>query len=126
VFDAAKPAFVYYAPKYQLDKMNCVMGAASGWTQNWKDYENDIDGLRGRPRVWILVSHLHDQEKFLLHLLDTRGSRLDSLNEVGAAVYLYDLSEPDAHGSIPSLGESDFQIAQPLVQHQSSFAERSS
>jgi hypothetical protein len=99
VFDVTKPAFLYYAPKYGLDKMNYILGTVSGLkmpfgTQTWKDYADDIDGLQGRPRVWFLVSHLREQEKFLLYLLDSRGTRLDSFQAVGAGVYLYDFSQP--------------------------------
>jgi hypothetical protein len=73
--------------------MNYILGAASGWTENWKDYEEDIDQLRGKRRVWLLFSHLHDQEKFLLYLLDSRGTRLDDFKSAGAEVYLYDLDQ---------------------------------
>jgi hypothetical protein len=91
VYDAATPAFLYYAPKYHLDKMNYVLGRAASGTENWNDYENDIDQLRGNGRVWFLVSHLHQQEKFLVYLLDHRGTRLDVFRSLGAQVHLYDL-----------------------------------
>ena len=94
VFDGAKPAFLYYAPKYGLDKTNYVLGAAASGTNNWKDYADDIDRLPERPRVWFLFSHLHEQRNFLLYLLDERGTRRDSFQTVGAEVYLYDFSHP--------------------------------
>ena len=89
VFDAAKPAFLYYAPKYHLDEMDHVFGHAWGWTQHWEDYESDFDQLSGKGRVWLLFSHLHDQEKFLVFLADKRGIKLDAFKSVGAEVYLY-------------------------------------
>lgn len=89
VFDAAKPAFLYYAPQYHLDDMEHILGPASGWTEHWEDYEKDVERLRGKKRVWLLLSHLHDQEKFLVFLADKRGARLDAFKSVGAEVYLY-------------------------------------
>ncbi len=90
VYDGATPAFLYYAPRYHLDKMNYVLGRAASGTENWNDYENDIDQLRGNGRVWFLVSHLHQQEKFLVYLLDHNGTRLDVFKSLGTQVYLYD------------------------------------
>lgn len=89
VFDAAKPAFLYYAPQYHLDDMEYVLGRAWGWTQHWEDYESDFDRLSGKGRVWLLFSHLHDQEKILVFLADKRGTKLDAFKSVGAEVYLY-------------------------------------
>ena len=91
VYDAAAPAFLYYAPRYHLDKINYVLGRVSGWTQNWNAYENDVNQLRGHGRVWFLVSHLHQQEEFPAYLLDHKGTRLDLFKGLGAQVYLYDL-----------------------------------
>src|SRR5712692_10219939 len=94
VFDGAKPAFLYYAPKYRLNEMNYVLGRASAWTDHWEDYEKDIDQLRGHRRVWLLNTHIRGQEeKFFLYLLDRRGTRLDYFKSVGAIVYLYDLDQ---------------------------------
>lgn len=56
-----------------------------------------IRGLEGRPRVWVLFSHVvgrhagSDDEKRLVRALDRAGRRIDSWHEDDAALYLYDL-----------------------------------
>jgi hypothetical protein len=55
-----------------------------------------LDGLVGRPRVWILFTHIRGGEEMgriaaALQELDRRGRRLDSFAAVGARAYLYDL-----------------------------------
>lgn len=91
VYDAAAPAFLYYAPRYHLDKTNYVLGREAGWNQDWNAYQNDMNQLRGNGRVWFIVSHLHQQEEFPAYLLDHKGTRLDLFESLGAQAYLYDL-----------------------------------
>jgi hypothetical protein len=55
-----------------------------------------LDGLVGRPRVWILYTHLGDAGEAsriaaMLDALDSSGRRLASFDAVGAHAYLYDL-----------------------------------
>jgi len=71
--------------------MNYALGRAAGGTHNWNDYANDFDQLRGNGRVWFLFSHLHQQEEFLIYLLDHDGTRLDAFKSFGAQVYFYNL-----------------------------------
>ena len=97
-YGAVEP-FQYYAEWY--DFRNYMVGIAS--RENWANYVKDLDKLRGLNRVWVLFSHNYsgkgvDEEKFFLYQLDSRGKRLDSFRSVGAAVYLYDLSEPESPG----------------------------
>ncbi len=87
-------AYMYYAPKVGLPTDNYVQGVAS--RNDWHKYEEDLQKLRGNARVWIVFSHSYrtfasDEERLFLHFLDNMGSRLDSFNSPGAAVYLYDL-----------------------------------
>jgi hypothetical protein len=62
-------------------------------------YTSDLEALRGRKRVWILLSSLDDRRtKRLLRELDRRGKQRASFitgeGENSAAVYLYDLTHP--------------------------------
>jgi hypothetical protein len=62
-------------------------------------YVRDLDALRGRARVWFLLSSLEDSRRaFLLRELDKRGT-LRAAFSVGkgknaAGVYLYDMTRP--------------------------------
>jgi Dolichyl-phosphate-mannose-protein mannosyltransferase len=54
----------------------------------------DLDALRGRDRVWILISHADspnglDEQQLFKAYADKIGRRLDSHEEPGAALYLY-------------------------------------
>ncbi|MCP9485245.1 MAG: glycosyltransferase family 39 protein [Gaiellaceae bacterium MAG52_C11] len=58
---------------------------------------NDVDGLPA-GRVWLLFSHVSehrglDEESLILVGLEERGTQLESRVELGAALYLYELSE---------------------------------
>jgi hypothetical protein len=103
---------MYYADRFQLDEDDYVIGV-SGISQETqrKDldiFTADLDKMRGNSRVWFLFSNVAvtglgvkqaggvDEELFLVYYLDTIGTRLDYFREKNAAVYLYDLSEPDA------------------------------
>lgn len=62
-------------------------------------YLPGLDALRGRRRVWFLISSLETpRTRFLLHELDRRGTRRSSFSlgdgkdKVGA--YLYDMTRP--------------------------------
>ena len=62
-------------------------------------YAPDLERLRGRKRVWLLLSSLDDsRKKRLLRELDRRGKQRASFmtgeGENSAAVYLYDLTQP--------------------------------
>ena len=64
---------------------------------NWDEYIQDLDKLRGNSRVWLLFAHVWqgngiDEERFFLDHLDSIGRRLDTATSTGASVYLYDLS----------------------------------
>jgi hypothetical protein len=68
--------------------------------KKWDHYIDELRGLRGNDRVWILFSHVHknsgiDEEKFFLYVLDSMGQQIDSFKRTGASVYLYKLP-PDS------------------------------
>jgi hypothetical protein len=65
--------------------------------QSWQATRADLDRLRGQKRVWVLFSHVSrdtgvDEELLYLDYLNSMGRQLDSKQEPGASVYLYDLS----------------------------------
>ncbi|HET8670675.1 MAG TPA: hypothetical protein VFM05_08645, partial [Candidatus Saccharimonadales bacterium] len=98
VYNAAIPAFQYYAPRFGLDRLKLVLGAdAKG---NWENYEKDIEQLTDYRRVWVLFSHArtltgNDEEKFFLYLLNKRAAKVDYFKSHGAAVYLYNFDGGD-------------------------------
>jgi hypothetical protein len=60
------------------------------------ELERRLGALRGRPRVWLLYSHVgtgtrQAQIEQLLQTLDRRGKQLAAYRATGAAAYLYDL-----------------------------------
>jgi hypothetical protein len=59
-------------------------------------YGRQLDALAGRPRVWIIFSHVHvgsgvDERRLFLDYLDGMGTRLEAFEEPGASAFLYDL-----------------------------------
>jgi hypothetical protein len=87
----AWPAFLYYAPRVDFPRGDYRVGTDS--RDDWSKYRPDLRQLRGRKRVWILLTHIHSEERqYLLTCLDEMGARLETYATPGAAVYLYDLS----------------------------------
>ena len=75
----------------------CIIGARS--RDDWDGYERDLRRLRGHRRVWLVFAHIYnwksvDESVLFLHYLDNIGTRRDSFETHGAALYLYDLSSP--------------------------------
>jgi hypothetical protein len=96
VYYGAQFALRYYAPRLGVRGRDVVTGVAARTA--WARYVEDLQQLRGRPRVWVLFSHVYarggvDEERFFLHHLDTMGTRQDRFQRTGASVYLYDLRQ---------------------------------
>lgn len=98
LYYGSKLTFKYYSEEFGYKDADYIIKGKSS-RDNWSSYANELNGLRGNKRVWILFSHVYtkrgvDEEKFFLFLLESRGGiRLDSFRSDGAAVYLYDLSK---------------------------------
>jgi hypothetical protein len=102
----AHPAFMYYSKKYGFNEEDYIVGVYAGEKNNlWtfspdylRVYTEDLDKLRGNKRVWILFTETPllrkgiDERVFFIYYLNQLGKQLDSFEDVGAAVYLYDLS----------------------------------
>lgn len=86
----------YYGPRYPLPVREIRYGVESN---AWAAQMKDLAQLPARPRVWLLYSHegsaeTEENRTALLSALDLRGQKLDAYLVPGAAVYLYDLSQP--------------------------------
>lgn len=105
VYYGAQFALRYYAPRLGVRGRDVVTGVAARTA--WARYVEDLQQLRGRPRVWVLFSHVYarggiDEERLFLHHLDTMGTRRDRFQRTGASVYLYDLRHaPSGPGAGP-------------------------
>jgi hypothetical protein len=95
VYRYAGPAARYYAAtglRFAGDVVRELDAA------DWRYHaERNLEALRGRNRVWVLLSHVEtegdtDHEKLLVHMLDRLGVRLDGKRLPGASLHLYDLS----------------------------------
>jgi hypothetical protein len=91
----AQEALKYYIFEGRLRPIPLIEGIEG--RQNWKKYRQDLDQLRGDPRVWILFSHVYrdggvDEERYFLDYLDSMGTRVDGFQATGSSAYLYDLS----------------------------------
>lgn len=99
LYEGAIRAFHYYTradEKYALpDGVQLVEGIDEG--RPWEEYQKDLDPLRGRKRVWVLFTHIHewsgvDERKLYLYLLDQMGTQVEKYEARAAGGYLYDLS----------------------------------
>ena len=102
VFYAAAPAVDFYAARRGLAPEDyfvggCHRGDSAG-------YLEELDQLRGRSRVWLLITHAsrHNERRDVLGYLETIGTRKQRLTTWPRAVsgkpqpadlYLYDLSD---------------------------------
>jgi hypothetical protein len=92
VYYASRVAFRYYLESYGFKDNDYIVGVSSRYDP--QAYISDLDKLHGNNRVWILFSHVHqDEEGFFLNYLNSMGKIIDSFESIGASVYLYDLSK---------------------------------
>ncbi len=111
VYYGVRLAYLFYAPVLDLEAREHVIGECSRATP--RSYLKQLDALRGRPRVWILIAH--DLPRFgegplILEYLNSIGRPLRRtdfrFHGSRSAVILatYDLSEPDKVSPITSEG----------------------
>lgn len=103
LYHSSWTAFLYYAKRFGLEDVPYQLGVTS--KNNWDRYIQELRGLRGNDRVWILFSHVHkksgiDEEKFFLFYLDKMGTRVDSFKRKGASLYLYNLESNSSNKEI--------------------------
>ena len=102
VYCGGRHAIAFYGPRVGL----------GGWTQggchdNPRAVLRELDGFRGRPRLWFFFTQSHGQEAVALRsYLRAIGRELDAVpdpagyrGESETAAYLFDLSDPDLLGA---------------------------
>ncbi len=94
VYYGAGPAFSYYEEFFDLSKVQIVMGTSN--RHHNEAYLTELDGLKGKGRVWFIFSHNYDwggsnEQVVMTDHLDKIGTRLEGLRWNGAALYLYQL-----------------------------------
>ncbi|HET7144141.1 MAG TPA: glycosyltransferase family 39 protein [Anaerolineales bacterium] len=91
--------FIYYAPFYNLDTGNVIVGV---YRQDQKKALNrffdDVNELQGNQRVWFVISEITycdgcvgDGRDFFTNYIDKYGVMLDHILAANSAAYLYDL-----------------------------------
>ena len=100
IFYKTDPVYHYYAPFYGLDTGNIMVGIYDPRKNvALQNFEDDVDRLIGKSRVWFIFSGIIDcadcegddtQAYFLKHI-NKFGVIIDSFDGSGANAYLYDL-----------------------------------
>lgn len=90
VYYASPAVYRYYARRFGFENEPVITGIMS--REDWNKYLEDLNQLRGKPRVWLFFSHAYQEEAFFIGYLDTIGTRLDERKDVRASVYLYNLA----------------------------------
>jgi hypothetical protein len=104
LYSQSNVAFEHYADRFEFRPEDSVRGIMTAFSNpKWSEIRNDLGKLKGRKRVWIFFTHAWavfngvNDEVLFVNYLDAMGRRLDQLDmpsNYGAALYLYDLSEP--------------------------------
>ena len=99
VFYNAGHALAYYGPQYDLLPQEAVIGVCPAG--NTRRLLNELDRFRGKPRLWVIISHavgpFREREAMLGYLAAVgieRGSIVVGTPRLGSSAYLYDLSHP--------------------------------
>jgi hypothetical protein len=95
VYYGAERAFDFYAPRFGVTAAAAVLGKCH--REDPRKYLREIDVLRWRPRVWILFAHAIpslDEQPLMRAYLGQIGKGRQAFWSTGAALELYDLSDP--------------------------------
>ena len=89
----ALPAFRFYAPFYGMESVSYQFGKRENY-ENPQSILSEIALLKGQPRVWILLSHVHEEgdfneRDFILSYLDENGEKKREFRVPGTSVFLY-------------------------------------
>jgi len=94
----AEPVFRYYAPFYKLENITYTTNLYEDYS-NPQQLETRFDALIGKKRVWVLFSHVYEQDgfnerDFVVAYLDEIGHEIRQFRVPNSSVYLflYDLS----------------------------------
>ncbi len=89
----AVPAFRFYAPMYQLSDAFYISNRLEDYNDPAK-IRQQLETLKGQPRVWILISHVYEKDgfnekDFILDYLKKNGDKKQEFRVPGSSVYLY-------------------------------------
>ena len=99
VYPTARQQFLYYGPKYGYEEGDYIIGIHPIEKdeipkKEWKKWNNEIKPLDGTKRIWLIgVVDNQQEERVFVSYLDKLGKQIDSFQQPGAFVYLYDLSK---------------------------------
>jgi hypothetical protein len=102
VYYGVRLAYLFYAPVFDLETHEHVLGECA--RESPRSYLRQLDTLRGRARVWVLLAHdlpLFGEGRLIFDYLDAIGRPLERtdfrFHGSSQAVVLaaYDLSDPD-------------------------------
>ncbi len=110
VYYGAERAMRFYGPRVGIEPSGLIYGSCHRGQP--REYLRELDGLRGRSRVWVVIAHASPSEQdALLGYLGTIGRRRGTLEGTGAVAELYDLSDPErlraSSAATYSVSESD-------------------
>lgn len=100
VYHNAWHAVAYYGPRYGLLSQDVVLGFCPG--SDSRRLIDELDQFRGRPRLWLIISHAvgpYREREAMLSYLASIGTQRDSIvtgrSRLSSSAYLYDLSDPE-------------------------------
>lgn len=103
VYQSGQPQFLFYTDRFGYTPDDYILGIddldaydGKGVSPEERErYLRDLDQLRGNPRVWVLFSHawVADENNLVFDYINCLGTELDSYQDTGAFVYLYDFSQ---------------------------------
>lgn len=93
VSNGAKAQFDFYAPLYGLTNAHYISSPREDY-QNRVNMLRELDTFKGKPRVWILFSHVYEngdfnERDFILDYLKGIGSKKREFRIPGTSVFLY-------------------------------------
>ncbi|HEY3476612.1 MAG TPA: glycosyltransferase family 39 protein [Anaerolineales bacterium] len=99
VSQGALPAFRFYTSFYGLENISYEFGEREDYS-NPQIISSRLDSFKGQPRVWVLLSHVYERDRFnerefILNYLSENGERRREFRVPGTSVflYLYDLEQ---------------------------------
>jgi hypothetical protein len=112
VYYGAIPTFAFYA-----DTTGTVRGGCH--RDDWPAYLHELDALRGRPRVWLVVAHAFDrngvqEDSLLVRYLSATGRAVLTMEARDAFATLYDLS--DARNAVNFHAPASIRARRPNLQ----------
>jgi hypothetical protein len=93
VSNGAVPAFEFYAPIYGLSGVDYLSNVRDDYS-NPANISRQLASVKGKPRVWILLSHVYEkgdfnEKEFILNDLRRSGKIKREYRMPGTSVYLY-------------------------------------